>query len=406
MSKTNSFKLNAILPYFQDVKEYFGITYNFIVGSLKIVESDPDAEQWVQIPEKIEPSILENLFDTWHFNIGESISRGQALFVIYIVANLYYGDNYYRYYREINMTQEVGELRCYDNIRKEVLKIYIRFAQYNKTKSLAMLSKWRWEEAWKLQHKEDRSSRMKAIIKEFEEDYGKIEGEDWKKREEIYTKWANERLDYEMELEMKAEKGWQEKDQQFRSSEKIHFRFGQEKGFNIPNGSFWFDDLLTNHLFAIFLDDINSIDQAKEALKNDPGRDAEDPRLRAIVYGMSKFFYDYKLVSSHAPDNLVSFLQKLLKLMEITDNKGKIPGKKKIKKLIENLPKAKEDPKFYTPELLDAGNLSQLRMFTGLSKEGKANEWLSTLDPLAVDIRKSLKQQETSSSDNPEPSTN
>ena len=70
MSKTNSFKLNAILPYFQDVKEYFGITYNFIVGSLKIVESDPDAEQWVQIPEKIEPSILENLFDTWHFNIG------------------------------------------------------------------------------------------------------------------------------------------------------------------------------------------------------------------------------------------------------------------------------------------------------------------------------------------------
>ena len=403
MSNVYKYKLNDYLPYFQIVKEYFGIPHDDIIGSMDIVESNPDSEQFVYILEKIKPSILEYLFDTWHFNTGELIYKGQALSVVYLVANLYHGDNYYKFNRQPNRTPEESELRCYDNIRKEVLEILIHLTQYKKAKAMALLEKENWEKVWKEKHKAERDDRKKVIIKEFEEDYGKIEGEDWKKRDEIYTKWANERLDYEMESEMMAEEAWKEKDQQYRSAEMIHFRFGQEKGFKIPNGGYWFDALLNNHLFAIYLDDINSIADAKEALKNNPGRDAEDPRLRAIVYGVSQFFYDYKLVSSRAPDNLVSFLQKLLELMEITDNRGKLPNKKTIKKLIENLPNAKEDPKFYTREFVKVTNLSSLSMFEGTSKEEDANRWLFALDPLAEKFRNTHKQQDTASSDTLEP---
>ena len=102
MAKYYSFELNRYLPYFQLIKEYFGISYQQILGSMSILESDPDSEQYVYILEKISIPTLEELFITWHFNGSELIGRSQAISLVYFVANLYYGDNYYRYERSKN----------------------------------------------------------------------------------------------------------------------------------------------------------------------------------------------------------------------------------------------------------------------------------------------------------------
>lgn len=405
MAKYYSFELNRYLPYFQLIKEYFGISYEQILGSMSILESDPDSEQYVYILEKISIPTLEELFITWHFNGSELIGRSQAVSLVYFVANLYYGDNYYRYERSKNSSQEEGIYKCYDNIRKEALKMYIKFSQYKKSKALIGYNLHLWEKNWKEQHADERAARRKEIMAELEEDFGEIKGENWKKIEERYSLLSDERLNDEMDTKMMAEEGWQELNKQYKAADNIHFRFGIEKGFTIPNGSAWLDALFYEHMFPIFLDDINSIAEAKKAVRKDPGKDSEDPRLRAIVFGISRFFYDYKLVSSHAPSDLVNFLRNLLELMEITCRNGKKPENITIENLIENLPNAKTDPKFFTPEFSDIKDLSQLTLLNDFDKSKEAYNWLFTPDPKALEFIKKSKPADITLTDTPESPT-
>ena len=380
------YPLNSYLPYFEIIEEYFGIRDCLIKDSMLTLKEYPNSEQTVEIPEKVEFSDLASLFDTWHFQGNDSFSREQYVTLTYFVANLYYGDTYYKLERSYSRNQETMESACYDGIRKEVLQLYIEWAKYKKDKALALSERYNWEMDWTTRHKEERQNRKKQIMKELEEEYGEIKGENWKKRQNLYDQIAASRLDDEMETKMRAEDGWIEMDKRYHEASRIHFRFAKQKGFTIDNFSSWFDALLEYHLFPLFLDDIRSIADAKTALKMDPGKKAEDKRLRAIVYGISKFFYDYRLVSSHAPDNLVAYIQKLLELMKITDKGGKLPSRRTIKKLIENLPNAKEDPKFYTPKIEVVHDKSQVSMVESAGKENKVYNWLFSMDPMAKAI--------------------
>jgi len=129
----------------------------------------------------------------------------------------------------------------------------------------------------------------------------------------------------------------------------------------LDNASWWVVDLFRNHLFPHFIDDIETVGQAKAKYVKKPGKKPEDNRITAIVYGISQLFFDRGLVETKTQRNLSPFIQDILRLMKLKNNAGKIPTILQIQKMIENLPKAKTDPKFFSASLRPASKEDLLK---------------------------------------------
>lgn len=380
MAKKREYSLNCFMPIFQVIRQYYGMTDDKILKKMDFLEMNPDEEEWVEITNHIDLITLEQLIDRWHFDVEEGLQRDYLKTFLFFLANLYYGDNYEKALRRIDSTDDANYDRWYSNVREEVLKLYIDVDNYNKAVSKAWYNRIQWEKAWREQKAGERAARKKLLVKQLEEDYEPITGENWKEIQTNYSDHSDRVLDEEMGREMMAEPEWKELLKQEKAAEQVHIRFGKESGRPFPNINHWFIDLLNNHLFPWFIPDIADAASAKEELNRDPGRKPEDPRLRAIVNGTANYFYDIELVKSRTQSNLIGFLEKLLDLMTITCSDGKKADQKKIRKLIENLPNAEASPKFYTRDMQSVDSIPKV---SPIDVHNEAIGWLICVDQQA-----------------------
>ena len=340
--------------YFNVIKEYFGLTQWKMARFFDEVEINPnlvDDEDFrknteIVVSEHIPFEEIESLLDKSQFNIDGN--KGVLSTLIFFVANIYYGYNYYIYLKALDESDYAIDGIRYSSIREETLNLFIAIKDYEKAVSWALVHRNEWERTWKENHKEKRALRKKAIIKELETEYGEIKGNDWKEREAKYSEIADERLDVEMDIEMKAEKEWLSLNSNLTENESIRIKFGKQKPITLFNYDRWFKNLMSNHVFPRFIPDIASVSGAKNALKKPSGRPKEDIRVRTIAYGFSQYLLDQEVIDTKTSRNLLRFLEKLFQKMNIRCNDGKNPTQEKIEDVIQNAEISKERPRFYT----------------------------------------------------------
>lgn len=302
----------------------------------------------VVIKEHIPYTEIESLLEAARFDLGSF--KPQVATFIWLIANIYYGDSYYFYLDEYGMTDVAIEGAIYEAIANENLLLFLALKEYMRVESLALTEKYNWEKAWTETHNEERQARKRLIIKEYENDFGKIEGEDWKEREAIYDRMADSRLDKEMGKEMRSEKEWISLNKKLKDAQSITIRFGKQEKTVIPNSDFWVNKLLENHVFPRFIPEYNSVEEAKEALKKPAGRPSEDIRVRTLAYGFSRFFLDNEIITTSTSRDLLFFLEKLFAKMDIRCNNGKYPDWLKLEDVIQNSAAAPRKPRFFTPD--------------------------------------------------------
>ena len=343
--------------YFKAIKEYFGLTRNDLFLKQEEVEINPNlvedeifrADTKVIIKEHIPYEDILTLFDKSKLDVGEY--KPQFASFVWLLANTYYGDSYNYYLEELGMSDLALDTRMYEEVRKENLQLFVALKDYVKAERKVFFERYKWEEAWKDAHKEDLAARKKTIIKELENDYGEIHGEDWKLREETYNRIADGRLDREMGVEMRTEKGWIALNERLKEAESITISFGKQKAkIALPNFDFWVNKLMENHVFPRFIPEIKTVDDAKALLRKPAGRPLEDIRVRTIAYGLSNYFFDNEVIETRTSRKLLDFLEGLFKMMDIRCNNGKYPDWQKLEDVIQNAPNAKEKPRFYTKD--------------------------------------------------------
>ena len=374
MVNRNEYKLNDLIVAFDAILDYYGMTDPIIRKKMAIVHNDPDKEQWVQIDERVGYDDLGRLFDLGGFETKGY--REKFVTLLWLVANLYYGDNYYKAYQMIESSDEaIADLR-YSEVRSEVLRFYIKVAEYEKLRNKAISEEVLWAEDWMKRGKSARAARKKEIIKQLEIDYGEIKGPEWKEIQQSYSNYADTLLDEEMTEKMRQEEDWKRLHKKVEDAEQIHLRFGDEKGFCLPNYDQWFLKLLKNHLFPWFIPDVLDVEDAKAKLRARSGRKPEDERLRAIVNGTANFFFDYEMVGSRTQTNLLDFLPKYLEMMGITCSDGSKPSRQKVEKLIEYLPNAETPSRFFSQDVTIGKGLHTLSR----KNPQEVLDWLEVLD--------------------------
>ena len=343
--------------YFKAIKEYFGLTRNDLFLKQEEVEMNPNlvedesfrAETEVIIEEHIPYEDILTLFDKSKLDVGEF--EPQYASFVWLVANIYYGDSYNFYLEEIGMSDMALDARIYEEVGKENLQLFIALKAYSEARNRVYSKRYKWEEAWMIAHTEERSLRKKRIIKELENDYGEIRGEDWKLKEETYNRIADGRIDKEMGKEMRIEKEWIALNEKLKEAETITINFGKhQKTIAIPNFEFWINKLMENHVFPRFIPEVKTVDDAKALLRKPAGRPLEDIRVRTIAYGLSNYFFDNEVIETRTSRKLLDFLEGLFKMMDIRCNNGKYPDWQKLEDVIQNAPNAKEKPRFYTQD--------------------------------------------------------
>ena len=379
------------------------MTDDEILEKMDIVELNPKEEEWVRITDHIDLITVEQLIDRWHFIEEEGPQRDYLKYYLYFLANLYYGDNYQNALKRLDSTYDARYSLWYSNIREEALKLYLDVDNYKRAVRQAQNDKLLWEINWQKQKASERATRKKQLVKQLEEDYGPIEGDKWKDILKTYSEYSDQILDKMMDQEMMENPEWKGLLKKEKAAKSVHIRFGKEKGRQFPNFNRWFIDLLENHLFPWFIPDIIDVDSAKAELNREAGRKPEDQRLRAIVNGTANYFFDVGWVKSRTQSNLLGLLENLLNLMTITCSDGTKADKKKIMKLIENLPNAESSSKFYTQESTPIEQLPDISMMEVVTS---SIGWLAHPDPEARKTwgLKDPVQTETPPESNPEES--
>ncbi len=112
--------LLKIEPYIPLIKDYFGLFVPDLELELYLAR-DKDPGRTYPIIEHVTSEDIKKLF-VQHF--GDEIeSEGQIISLLWLVANLYYGDRYKQYQQLWN--EEVGEdCLMWPYIRKDILKLY------------------------------------------------------------------------------------------------------------------------------------------------------------------------------------------------------------------------------------------------------------------------------------------
>ena len=180
-----------------------------------------------------------------------------------------------------------------------------------------------------------------------------MNGPEWKYVQEEIAKEVDSIIEKEKEQDLHNREDWKKISTAYDDLERVTLKIGDIR-LTLDNASWWVVDLFRKHLFPHFIGDIKTVGQAKAQYVKKPGKKPEDNRITAIVYGISQLFFDRGLVETKTQKNLPPFIQDILRLMELKNNAGQIPTTQQIEDMIENLPKAKTDPKFFSASLRPA----------------------------------------------------
>lgn len=333
------------------VDEHFGICIPYISNWILNYETCPDdmkAFRYV-LPEYIAWDTVGQLFIRYHLNPEGDWWRHQA--VIWILANMYYGDSYNEHLNSVHSSDEsIMSLRA-EISRREIAKVYWALKSNEDAVRDIRNQYKKWEDEWKNETKAHWNQRKESIRKELEKAWGKeyVNGRSWKLVEKLILKERDALVEKEINEAIKLREEYKEYERQKKALTTITLSVGGFK-VNLDNRIEWFNDLCNNQLFPHTIPDICTKEQAKEIA--DPpkprGRKPEDPRIRAVVYGVSQYFYQEHLVESHTAKNLQGFTCELLKLMDIRGDKGAFLSPKQVGDLMDNLPNAKNDPSFFS----------------------------------------------------------
>ena len=338
------------LPYFHVLDKYFGQCLPGLAITLSEIEKNGEKEdEIIWITEHVSrPAIIKVFTDA-----GIETARDDFSYVdlMWLVCNMYYGENYEEYSKD----QVNGVDVAFDNIRKSSAKIFLLLKEYADSKGKLILEKKRIRTAWEENTQEFWRNRRAEVRREKERDWGaeEVNGPDWKFVEEQIGKEVDSQIEDEMEEQFHDFDECKKVVSALKDLERVTLKIG-EKSVKLDYASWWFDDLFRKHLFVHFLRDVETKDQAKALNAKTPGKKPEDNRITAMVYGISQLFFDDGLVETKTNADLRYFIQSILRLMELKNNAGKLPTLKQIEKMIENLPNAKTDPKFFSASLRPA----------------------------------------------------
>lgn len=342
-------QLKPALPYFNILDKHFGLPYQELAIRLSVIERNEDDDDIILLTEYVSMRALKDVFDACHL-----VPEGEDLDYIslmWLVCNCFYGDNYNRVIERQENTPEANEWKAYDNVRKIALNLYLMLKDYTANRNQIIVEQIKFREKWEESTRERWRGRRAEIRIMKEREWGDdLNGPNWKYVQETIAKEANEEIENEMEWALHEETEWKRLALEREQLERATIKFGKYS-VTLNWASDWFEALFTNHLFPHFIRDIESKDQVKALLKHKAGKKPEDKRITAIVHGLAGFFFEQGAVQSRTQRNLIQFIQKILELMTLKNNAGKTPSQQQIEKMIENLPHAKTDPKFYSATL-------------------------------------------------------
>ncbi len=339
------------LPYFKVLDEYFGQCLPGLAIKLTEVELNGEEDDMtIRLTEYVCGPDLLKAFEKAKIDTERDGFRYVDL--LWLVCNMYYGDNYNQYSNDQEKTPEAGADRAFSSIRHSAADVFLLLKKYKGSRGRLVVKERSFRKEWEEKTKEYWRTRRAEIRKEEERKWGDaaVLGEDWKYVEEEIRKDVDERIADEIEKAYREQDEWKRISRARMDLERVTLKIGGNTT-TLESSSWWIEELFSNHLFVHFLRDIETVEQAKALNANRPGKKPEDNRITAIVYGISKRFFDKGLVKTKTPTNLKQFIGEILRLMGLKNNKGKLPSMQQIHKMIENLPKAKTDPKFYSASL-------------------------------------------------------
>ena len=357
--------LNA-LPYFKVLDEYFGQCLPRLAIALEEIELNGESADcdW-RITEHVSSPDIIKVFED--YGIVKERDGFRYIDLMWLVCNMYYGENYNAY----SKAQIRGVDRAYENIRKSSAKLFLLLNEYDSSRGKLLLERERIKKDWEEKTREFWRNRRTEVRVEKEREWGKeaLNGPDWKNVEEEIKKDVDGIINDEMEEQLHELEEWKKIDTAYDKLEHVTLKIGGESVV-LDNAAWWFEDLIRNHLFEHFLHDVDTVDQAKALNTKTPGKKPEDNRITAMVYGISQLFHDRGLVATKTNTNLTRFIQSILRLMDLKNNAGKLPTLQQIEKMIENLPNAKTDPKFFSASLRPA-SVEDLKMSDSVEPENE-----------------------------------
>lgn len=338
------------LPYFTVLDDYFGQCLPGLAIMLSEIEMNgEEMDRNLRLTEYVSGPDIVKAFERAGIDTEREGFSYDSL--IWLVCNMYYGDNYYEF---TNAQESVdnGAYGAYKNIRTSAARLFVLLKRYTDARSKLYLEKEKIEKEWEDKTREHWRIRRAEIRLEIEREWGKdeVNGPDWKYVEGEIAKEADARLEREKESALHAQDNWKRVSSAQNALECVSLKIGGQS-LNLESASWWFEELFSNHLFVHFLRDVKTVDQAKALYVKKAGKKPEDNRITAMVYGISKLFYDRGLVATKTQANLLPFILDIIRLMDLKNNAGRIPTLKQIEKMIENLPNAKQDPKFFSASL-------------------------------------------------------
>ena len=353
-------------PYFKVLDEYFGQCLPGLAIALEEIELNGESADcdW-RITEHVSSPDIIKVFED--YGIVKERDGFRYIDLMWLVCNMYYGDNYNAY----SKAQINGADRAYENIQKSSAKLFLLLNEYDSSRGKLLLERERIKKDWEEKTREFWRNRRTEVRVEKEREWGKeaLNGPDWKNVEEEIKKDVDGIIKDEMEEQLHELEEWKKIDTAYDKLEHVTLKIGGESVV-LDNAAWWFEDLIRNHLFEHFLHDVDTVDQAKALNTKTPGKKPEDNRITAMVYGISQLFHDRGLVATKTNTNLTRFIQSILRLMDLKNNAGKLPTLQQIEKMIENLPNAKTDPKFFSASLRPA-SVEDLKMSDSVEPENE-----------------------------------
>lgn len=344
------------LPYFHVLDKYFGQCLPGLARTLTEVEMNGEKEDRnLRITEHVSrPAIIKVFGDAGIETAGGDFSYVDLM---WLVCNMYYGENYENY----SKAQVNGVDVAFDSIRKSSAKIFLLLKEYSNSKGKLVSEKARIRKAWEENTQEFWRNRRADVRIEKEREWGKeVNDPDWKYVEEQIREEVDSQIEDEMEEQFLDLDECKKVVSALKDLERVTLKIGKES-VKLDSASWWFEDLFRKHLFVHFLSDVETIEQAKALNAKIPGKKPEDNRITAMVFGISQLFLDDGLVETKTNANLRYFIQSILRLMELKNNAGRLPTLRQVEKMIENLPNAKTDPKFFSASLRPV-SLEELKM--------------------------------------------
>ena len=344
-----SISIATAKPYFDILDQYFGMSYPGLADILINLEMNPDEDICLRLTEYVPGEAIQEALDKTC--IDSSKVDIDLVSFLWLLCNLYYGDEYYSILKEQDNTPEAQMGEAYQSVRSIALESLSLFENYAHSRDEIIAKRRVFEKEWRERTIEWWRARREELRKQFEKEWGEeeVNGPNWKIVQEEISKEVDRAIEKEKLSALHEEDGWKRLDAKDEHLEKVTIKIG-DNSVTLKNAGWVVDNLFRNHLFPHFIPGIKTTKQVKEVKDkmNNSGNKPEDNRITAVVHGISKYFYENGLVQNKTQDNLKEFIQRIIVLMGLTNKKGEVPTAYQIGKLIENLPNAKNNPMFYS----------------------------------------------------------